>query len=48
MSRRGVRGVMLVSRGLGGWLLPSFGVVVAVVVGHDRLALRASFGLVRI
>ena len=48
MSRREVRGVVLLSRGLGGGLLPNLGVVVAVVVEHDRRALRESFGLVRI
>ena len=48
MSRREVRGAMLLSRGLGGRLLSSFGVVIAVAVEHDRRALRESFGLVRI
>ena len=48
MSRREVRGVVLLSRGLVAGLLSNLSVVVAVVVELDRRVLREAFGLVRI
>ena len=48
MSRWEVDGAMLLHRGLSGRLVSNFGVVVTVVVEHDRWRLCESFGLLRV